>query len=205
MLARLCPKFFKLGYNSIWTENFQTYKLGLGKAEDTETKLPTFVEKAWEFQKNVYVCFIKYATGFDCVDHNKGKFLKRWEYQTNLSASWETCVWVKKQQLELDMEQWTGSKLGKEYVTVVYCHPAYLSYVQSTSCKMLDWWITSWNQDCWEKYQQPQTFRWYHSNGRKWRGTEEPLDEGERGQGKNLKLNFKKRWSWHLVPSLHGT
>ena len=78
MLARLCPKFFKLGYNSIWTENFQTYKLGLGKAEDTETKLPTFVEKAWEFQKNVYFCFIKYAKGFDCVDHNKGKFLKRW-------------------------------------------------------------------------------------------------------------------------------
>ena len=104
MLARLCPKFLKLGYNSIWTENFQKYKLGLGKAEDTETKLPTFVEKAWEFQKNVYFCFIKYAKGFDCVDDNKGKFLKRWEYQTTLSASWETCMWVKKQQLELDME-----------------------------------------------------------------------------------------------------
>ena len=46
---------------------------------------------------------------------------------------------VKKQQLELDMEQWTGSKLGKEYVKAVYCHPAYLTYMQSTSCEMPDW------------------------------------------------------------------
>ena len=46
---------------------------------------------------------------------------------------------VKKQQIELDMEQWTGSKLGKEYVKVVYCHPAYLTYMQSTSCKMPHW------------------------------------------------------------------
>ena len=48
-------------------------------------------------------------------------------------------MWVKKQQLEPDMEQWTGSKLGKEYVKAVYCHPAYLTYVQSTSCEMLGW------------------------------------------------------------------
>ena len=67
---------------------------------------------------------------------NCGKFLKRWEYQTTLPASWETCMQVEKQQLELDMEQQTGSKLGKEYVNTVYCHPAYLTYVQSTSCKM---------------------------------------------------------------------
>ena len=51
-----------------------------------------------------------------------------WEYQTTLLASWETCMQVKKQQLELDIEQWTGSKLGKEYVKAVYCHPVYLTY-----------------------------------------------------------------------------
>ena len=62
---------------------------------------------------------------------------------------------VKKQQLDLDMEQWAGSKLGKEYVQAVHCHPAYLTYMQSTSCEMLAGWITSWNQDCREKYQQP--------------------------------------------------
>ena len=61
-----------------------------------------------------------------------GKFLKRWEYQTTLHASCKTCIQVKKQQLELDMEQWTGSKLGKGYVKAVYCHPVYLTYMQST-------------------------------------------------------------------------
>ena len=66
-----------------------------------------------------------------------GKFFKKWEYQTTLPASWEICVQVKKQQLELDMEQQTGSKSGKEYVKAVYCHPAYLIDMQSTSCKML--------------------------------------------------------------------
>ena len=53
-----------------------------------------------------------------------------------LPASWKICMQVKKQQLELDMEQQTGSKLKKEYVKAVYCHPAYLTYIQSTSCEM---------------------------------------------------------------------
>ena len=61
------------------------------------------------------------------ITTNCGKFLKRWEYQTTLPVSWETCTWVKKQQLEPDMEQQTGSKLGKDYIKDVYCHPAYLS------------------------------------------------------------------------------
>ena len=56
-----------------------------------------------------------------------------------LPASWEICMQVKKQQLELDMEQKTVSKLGKEYVKAVYCHPAYLTYMQSTSWEMLGW------------------------------------------------------------------
>ena len=65
---------------------------------------------------------------------NREKFIKRWEYHTTLPFSWETCSWVKKQQLELDTKQWTGSKLGKEYVKAVYCHPVYLPYKQ-----MLGW------------------------------------------------------------------
>ena len=60
---------------------------------------------------------------------------------------------VKKQQVELDMEQQTGSKSGKEYIKAVYCHAAYLTYMQSTSWQMLDWMSTSWNQDYREKYQ----------------------------------------------------
>ena len=61
---------------------------------------------------------------------------KRCEYQTTLPASWETCVQVKKQQLEPYMEKVTGSKLGKEYIKVVYSDPAYLTYMQSTPCEM---------------------------------------------------------------------
>ena len=57
----------------------------------------------------------------------------------HLPTSWEICMQVKKQQLQPDMEQWTDSKLGKEYVKAVYCHPAHLTYMQSTSCKMPGW------------------------------------------------------------------
>ena len=60
-------------------------------------------------------------------------------YQTTLPASWETCIQVKKQQLEQNMEQWTGSKLGKEYVKAVYCHLAYLTYMQSIPYEILGW------------------------------------------------------------------
>ena len=74
-----------------------------------------------------------------CGSQQTGKFWKRWEYQTVWPASWEMCMQVQKQQLELDMEQQTGSKSGKKYVKTVYCHPAYLTYMQSTSCKMLGW------------------------------------------------------------------
>ena len=70
---------------------------------------------------------------------NCGKFLKRWECQTTLPASYETCMQVKKQQLEPDMGQWTGSKLGNEYVKAVYCHPAYLTYMQSILREVPGW------------------------------------------------------------------
>ena len=89
------------------------------------------IEKAREFQKNIYFCFIDYTKPFVWITTNCGKLWKKWEYQTTWSASWEICMQVKKQQLELDMEQWTGSKSGKEYIKAVYCHPAYLTYMQS--------------------------------------------------------------------------
>ena len=83
------------------------------------------IEKTREFQKNIYFCFIDYIKAFDCVDQNKlWKILQETEYQTTLPASWEICMQVKKQQLELDMEQQTSFKSGKEYIKAVYCHPA---------------------------------------------------------------------------------
>ena len=112
-------------------------KLDLEKARGTRDQIANIcwiIEKPRQFQKNIYFCFIDYAKAFDCVDHNIcGKFWKRWEYQTTWPASWETCMQVRKQQLELDMEQQTDSKWGKEYVKAVYCHPAYLTYMKSTS------------------------------------------------------------------------
>ena len=80
-------------------------------ARDQIANILWIIEKAREFQKNIYFCFIDSAKAFDCVDHNNcRKFWKRWEYQTTWPASWEICMQVRKQQLELDMEQQTGSK-----------------------------------------------------------------------------------------------
>ena len=89
------------------------YNVDLEKAEKPEIKLSTSTGswKKQEFQKNIYFCFIDYAKAFDCVDHNKlWKILKEMEYQTTWPASWEICKKVRKQQLELDMYQQTGSK-----------------------------------------------------------------------------------------------
>ena len=84
-------------------------------------------------------------------DHNKlCKILKEMGIPDHLTASWETCMQVKKQQLKLDMEQQTGSKSVKEYVKAVYYHRAYLTYTHHEKCQA--GWSTSWNQDCWEKY-----------------------------------------------------
>ena len=91
------------------------FRLVLEKAEEPEIKLPTSAgsSKKLEFQKNIYFCFIDYAKAFDCVDHNQlWKILKEMGIPDHLTwpASWETYMQVRKQQLELDMEQQTGSK-----------------------------------------------------------------------------------------------
>ena len=86
------------------------------------------IEKAREFQKSIYSALLitlKPLTVW--ITANCGIFWKRWECQTTLPASWEICMQVKKQQLEMDMEQQPCSKLGQEYVKAVYCHPAYLT------------------------------------------------------------------------------
>ena len=93
--------------------NFQMFKLVLEKAEEPEIKLPASAG-SWKRQdsskKNIYFCFIDYAKAFDYVDRNKLKNLKEMGVQTTWPASWEICMQARKQQLELDMEQQTGSK-----------------------------------------------------------------------------------------------
>ena len=118
--------------------NFQMFRKSRGTRNQIDN-IHWIIEKAREFQKNIYFWFIDYAKVFDCMDHNKLWEMKRWEYQTIWPASWEICMQVRKQQLELDVEQQTGSKLGKKSVKAVYCHLAYLTYIQSTSWEMLDW------------------------------------------------------------------
>ena len=86
---------------------------------------------------------------------------------------------VKKQQLELDMEQWTGSKQGKEYVKAVYCHLAYLTYMQSTSCKILGWMNHKLESRLPVEISATSDMQLIPSNGRKLRGTKEFLDERE--------------------------
>ena len=106
------------------------------------------IEKAREFQKTIDFCFSDYAKAFGCMEHNKLENSSRDGNSRPPYLSPEKTMQVKKQQLEPDMEQWTGSELGKEYVKAVYCHPAYLTYMQSTSCKMLDWMKKERNLDC---------------------------------------------------------
>ena len=90
--------------------------------------------------ENTYFYFTDYSKAFDSVDYNKlRKVLKEKGIHDHLTCFLRICMQVKKQQLELDMKQQTGSKQEKEYSKAVYCHPAYLTYMQSTSCEMLGW------------------------------------------------------------------
>ena len=131
--------------------NFQMFKLDLEKAEEPEIKLPTSVgsskkqESSRKTAISALLTMLKPLTVWTTT--NSGKFFKRWEYQTTWPASWVICMQVRKQQLELDIEQQTGSKSGKEYFKAVYCHPAYLTHMQSTSCEIQAGWIISWSQD----------------------------------------------------------
>ena len=106
-------------------------------ARNQNANIHWIIKKAREFQKNIYFCFIDYAKAFDCVEHNKlWKILKEMGIPDHLTCILRNLYAGQEQQLELDMEQQTGSKSGKEYIRAVYCHSAYLTYMQSISCEM---------------------------------------------------------------------
>ena len=136
-------KILQPGFNSMWTVNIQISKLDLEKAEEPEIKFPISVgsskkqDSSRKTSTSALLTTPKPLTVW--ITTNYGKFFKRREYQTTWPGSCEMCMQVKKQQLEQDIEQQTGSKSGKEYVDVAYGHPAYLTYMQNTSCKMPDW------------------------------------------------------------------
>ena len=149
------------------------YKLNLEKAEEPEIKLPTsygFSKKQENSRKtptSALLTMPKPVTVWITIKF--GKFWKTWNtrppvcFLRNLHAVQESTV-----RTGHGTTDWF--QIGKKYIKAVYCHPAYLTYMQSTSWETLGWKKHSWNQDCWEKYQQPQMCRWSHANGRKERG-----------------------------------
>ena len=181
---------------------------GFRKGRGARDKLSTSVE-SWEKQESsrkistsALLTVPKPLTVW--ITTNCGKFFKRWGYQTTLAASWEICMQVKKQQFKPDMEQWACSKLGREYVKAVYCHPAYLTSMQSTSWEMPTWIkhklesrlpgkisITSDTQVTPPLWHHPGSGRplekemTTHYSILAWRRTKEPLDESERGEWKS--------------------
>ena len=101
------------------------FRKGRG-TRDQIANIRWFIEKARVPEKHLFLFYWLCQSFWQCGSQQTGKFWKRWEYQTTWPAFWEICMQVKKQQLEVDMEQ-TGSKLGKDYIKAVYCHPAYLT------------------------------------------------------------------------------
>ena len=114
-----------------------------GKGRGTRDQIANIcqiIEKAREFQKNIYFCLLTMPKPLTVwITINCGQFWERWAYQTTWPASCKICMQVRKQQLELDTEQQTGSKSGKEYVKAVYCHPAYLTSMQNRASEILGW------------------------------------------------------------------
>ena len=152
-ISKVMLKILQARLNSMWTVIFQMFKLDLVKAKEWDqiANICWITEKSSRLpEKPLLRLYWLHQSLWLCGSQQTvKKFSKSWEYQTTLPASWEICMQVKKQQLELDMEQQTGSKLKKEYIEAVYCLPAYLTSMQGTSCEMLAGWSTSWNQDCW--------------------------------------------------------
>ena len=138
------------------------------------------------------------------ITTNCGKFFKRWKYQTTLLASWEICIQARKQQLELDREQQTGSKSGKEHVKTVYCHPAYLTYMKSTSCKMPGWMKHKLESRLPEEISVTSDIA---DNTNLMAESKEELKSllmKVKEESEKADSTLKKLRSWHPVPSLHG-
>ena len=126
---------------------------GFRKGKGTRDQIANICWKKQENSRKTSASLMTLKPLTDWITTNFGKFFKRWEYQTTWSASWETCMQVRKQQLEPDKEKQTGCKWEKEYVKAVHCHPAYLTYLQSTSCKMPGWMKHKLESNCQEKCQ----------------------------------------------------
>jgi len=165
------------------------------------------MEKTRQFWKKIifFSGFIDYGKAFDCVHHNKV-----WKILKDMGIP-DCLTWL---QRKLYVDQSATMRTGRgttdwfqigKRVQDILMQLLWLT-CRASHAKHQTGWMTSWNQDCWQKYQQHQIHRWYHFNGRKWGGTKESHDDSERGDWKSWSetQHSKTRRSWHLVPSLYG-
>ena len=134
-------------------------------SKEPEFKLPRFhwiTEKGTQFHKSIYFCFIDCTKARNplCGSQQTVEILQELGIPDHLTCLLRNLCAGQEEQLELNVEQWTGSKLGKEYDKAVHCHPVYFTSMKSHHEKFWAAWLKSWNQDCREKYQQPQICRW---------------------------------------------
>ena len=111
--SKVMLKILQARLQQYMNREYPHVQVGFRKDKGTRDQIANIhwiIKKAREFQENIYFCFINYAKAFDCVDHQKLENSSRWEYQTTWPASWEICMQVRKEQLELNMKQQTGSK-----------------------------------------------------------------------------------------------
>ena len=165
------------------------FKLDLEKAEEPEIKLPTStgsLKKQESSKKNIYFCFIGYAKAFHCVDHNKlWKIVQEMEISDHLTCLLRNLYVGQEATVRTGHATTDWFQLRKENVKAVYCHSAYLSYMQNTSCKMSGWLKHKLESRLPGEISITSICRWNYTNGKTWRGTKEPLDEGERGEWKS--------------------
>ena len=132
-----------------------------------------------EFHKNTYFCFIDCAKAFDCVDHNKlWKILQEMGIPDHVTCLLRNLY--AGQEATVRTGQWTGSKLGKEYIKAVYCHPAYLTYMQNTSSETLGWMKHKLESRLPGEISITSDMQMTSHYGRKQKRTKEPLDESKR-------------------------
>ena len=158
--------------------NFQMFKLVLEKAEEPEIKLPTSTGslKKQEFQKNIYFCFIDYAKAFDCVDHSKlWKILKEMGILDHLTCLLRNLYAGQEATVRTGHGTTDWFQLGKGVLKAIYCHPAYLTYMQSTSWEMLGWRKHKLESRLQVEISITSDMWWHHPYGKKWRETKNCL------------------------------
>ena len=170
IVVRLCPKSSKLGFSMNWElpDVQAAFRKGRGIRDQIAT-IHWIIEKAREFQKKIYFCFIDYAKVFDCVDYNKlWKILKEMGISGHLTCLLRN-LYVDQEATVRTLYETTDWFRIEKGIQEGYLLSSCLFNLTHRAHHGKCWagWVTSWNQDFQEKYKQPQICGWYHSNGRK--------------------------------------